>query len=155
MNSISAEVRKSEFVPSPHLQFVVDGQPLDQVLASVHPDRLLNGLVPTTLNWMEDADEQAEVWRRFTDLSERPHVVPLLCCPDDLDFSCAVVVVDAQLEANTIRWNQFGFDATPFHRLPGAIGSVVDWLPGIGPFVFSREDYESVVGTFAALRVSS
>ncbi len=148
MNTIQAVVGKSEFVPEPHLQFIVDGVSLDAILSAAHPDRNLGGMIPTTLNWLEKENEQKEVWSRFTDRRTRRLLIPIPCCPDDLDFSCAVVVVDARLEDNVVHWTRFGLDATPSVRLPTGIGSVADWLSDVGLFVFDRAGYDQMVSEF-------
>ena len=149
MSTLVAAVLASEFVPSPHLQFVVDGVSLDQLLAAANPEAHLNGLVPTTLGWLQSKAEQAEVWRRFRNMSVGRHVVPLLCCPDDLDFWGTVVVAEVSVTIDTVSWMQFGLDETPAKNLPQAIGSSVDWLPDVGPLVFRRDEYQSMIDAFS------
>lgn len=148
MNRIEAIVGESEFVHEPHLRFMIDGHPLDEILSAAFPQKKLGGLVPTTLNWLETQAEQDEVWKRFTETSIDKIVVPLLCCPDDLDFSCSIVVADVMFTPESVTWVQFGLDATPPQRLPHGIGENVEWLPGLGPFEFTRASYDMMVKTF-------
>jgi len=155
MNGIETIVGTSRFVSEPHLLFVIDGRSLDEIVSTEYPEKDLRGLVPTTLDWIHNEREQEEVWRRFSQLGVGRIVIPLLCCPDDLDFSCTIVVVDATFETDVVEWTRFGIDATPLLRLPSAIGSSVDWLPGVGPFTFSRDSYSNMVQTFEEHRVNS
>ena len=148
MNTIEAIVGNSEFVSEPHLMFVIDGVSLDKILSVAHPDKNLAGLIPTTLNWLENEKEQNEVWARFTNRKAERLLIPLLCCPDDLDFSCTIVVVDANFDNDTVHWLKFGIDATPSHRLPSAIGSTAHWLSGVGPYKFDRGAYDEMAQAF-------
>lgn len=151
MNTIEAVVSNSHFVDEPHLRFVIDGEPLAELLDRYLPGRNLKGLVPTTINWLENMSQQEEVWRRFANRKPGTEVVPILCCPDDLDFSCSLVVADALFDSNCVTWVQLGFDMTSFELWPSGIGSSVDWLPGIGPFKFEKEQYEVMAKTFEQL----
>jgi len=148
MNTIRAVLGKSRFVSEPHLLFTIDDVPLDKVLSDAHPEMDLLGLIPTTLDWLHDRGEQSVVWSRFLDRSANRAVIPILCCPDDLDFSCSLVVVEAKFEADSVHWLRFGIDKTSADRPPNAVGSSVDWLPNAAPFEFERRSYMRMVEAF-------
>lgn len=136
----------SKYVAEPHMTFSVDGIALDDLLFGWYSDERFLGLVPTTLNWMPDA-EQAVVWDRFLDRSAERQVVPILCCPDDLDFDCSVVVVDTRISDDVIEWRAFGFDQT-FDQKPDGIGSSVAWLPPETVLRFDRAEFDAVAARF-------
>jgi len=154
MNQIDIEAKlgRSRFVPDPHLLILVDGEPLDEILAGRFPDSNLEGLIPTTLNWLESTKEQAEVWRRFSRRDKDNVLIPIMCCPDDLDFSCTLIVVNAKFDTDNVRWLQFGFDTTSFDLLPHGVCGSVSWFDGVGPFVFDRGQYETMTQQFEQLR---
>ena len=152
MNQIETKLGHSKFVPESHLLIKIDGESLDAILSDRFPDSNLEGLVPTTLNWLQSAEEQDEVWRRFGQRKSGSVLIPILCCPDDLDFSCTLIVVDAKFDTDTVYWLQFGFDTTSFDHLPGGVCSSVDWFDGVGPFVFDRDQYETMARRFEQLK---
>lgn len=152
MNRIEVKLGNSKFVPDAHLLITIDGESLDTIVSNRFPGSNLEGLVPTTLNWLESTDEQDEVWRRFGKRQAGNVLVPILCCPDDLDFTCTLVVVDAKFDNDTVHWLQFGFDETSFDRLPVDVGSSVDWFDGVGPYVFERHQYETMARQFEQLK---
>lgn len=152
MNEINAKLGRSKFVPDRHLLLTIDDVPLDEILAHRFPELNLEGLIPTTLNWLDAVEEQNEVWRRFARREPGNVLIPLLCCPDDLDFSDTLIVVNAKFDHEHVHWLQFGFDATSFDRLPNGVASSVSWFDGVGPFVFSREQYEEMACRFEELR---
>lgn len=148
MNRISTVIASSEFVREPHMNFAIDGVVLDQFLEDWYPDRGFLGLIPTTLNWLMLEAEQAVVWERFLNRACEWSSVPILCCPDDLDFSCALVMVDARFAGSTVEWRAFGFDQTDFDILPQKVGSSVWWLPPRERLIFDRAEYDNVANEF-------
>ena len=122
----------------PHMNFVVDGMLLNELLDQWYPGNGIAGLVPTTLNWLSSATEQAIVWQRFLDRRPTPIIVPILCCPDDLDLNGALVVVESIVSNETVKWRSFGLDHTDFDSLPNGVGASVYW--------YKRYQYKDVVG---------
>jgi len=85
-------------------------------------------------------------------------VLPILLCPDDFDFFCSVIVVEVIDNGNTVIWNRFGSDITPFSsnetELPPCIGKDVEWFPNVAPLVFDRNEYISCLKAFGLLEAS-
>lgn len=148
VSTITTVISPSEYVAEPHMNFLVDGVPLDALLDGWYPNRQISGLIPTTLNWLHSDNEQAVVWNRFLDRTANRSIVPILCCPDDLDFSCVLVVADTRISAEHVEWRAFGFDTTPTGRLPDNIGATVDWLPRKDALCFDRAEFDAVASRF-------
>lgn len=144
VNRIEAIRTPSRYLPEPHLAIAVDGVPLDELLDAARPDLQLAGLVSSLLGWFHDEADCLVPWQRVLPAVGCSGYAPLLICPDDLDFSCSVVMAEVVGEAEVIRWDRLGFDAT--HR--GAVGSYIRWEPGLGPFRFSRREYEACLAAF-------
>lgn len=150
MQNISTITSPSKFVSEPHLRFAVDGVALDELLEDWYPNHGFHGLVPTTSNWLTSKVEQTVVWDRFLDRSSEWVSVPILCCPDDLDFSCSLAMVDARFSNDSVEWRAFGFDQTGFDLLPEEVGASVCWLPPKRPLIFARDEYGRVASEFQA-----
>ncbi|MFN0196902.1 MAG: hypothetical protein ACKVT0_09150 [Planctomycetaceae bacterium] len=144
MNRIEAIQAKSKFVPEPHLIITVDGMPLDELLDTASPDSNLSGLVSSLLGWFHNDEDGDIPWQRILPEVGCTGYAPVLICPDDLDYSCSVVMVEVVAEPDLIRWDRLGFDATR----NGAVGSCIRWLSGLGPYRFSRADYQRCLAAF-------
>ena len=125
----------------------IDEVPLSELLEKLEPDSEAAGLVPAWLDWMVDEREQAAVWERMMPPARGTVAVPVLVCPDDLDFSCSVVIADVEAEPDQIRWCRLGLDATGSDD-PDRVGERVHWFEGVPAFVFKRDDYEACVKAF-------
>lgn len=147
MNSIRADWFKSQFVSEPHLIIRVDGEPLDDFLGNLTTDEELRGLIPAWLYWLTNDTDQAVVWERMiTPLSGRVRV-PVLMCPDDLDFSCQLIIADLEATPEVIVWHRIGCDRTQSME-PGRVGEEVAWYESIPTLRFPRSDYETCVAAF-------
>lgn len=125
-----------------HLVIAVDGVPLDQLLHTVFPNDDFEGLVPTLLGWMSFLEQRTIAWERFLPPVGSTAIAPLLICPDDLDFGCTDLVAEVIAESDVIRWNRLGEDRSLGIGKDEDLGTEVEWLSGIGPFDFSRTEYE-------------
>ncbi|MBL8856003.1 MAG: hypothetical protein JNK57_18700 [Planctomycetaceae bacterium] len=148
MNSITACMQHTEFVCDPHLVIAIDGVPLDRMLSAACPHQNLNGLVPAMLDWIHDDRERQIVWQRILPAQATRAIAPVLICPDDLDLRCSVVVADVTSTADFVEWTQLGLDHSDPDEFPENIGTMVDWLGGVGPFTFERVEYQRMVDTF-------
>lgn len=146
MNRIEVIRALSRHVAEPHLAIVVDGVPLDELLDAARPGLRLAGLVPSLLGWFDREEDRPVPWQRILPEVGCTGYAPLLICPDDLDFTCSVVMAEVVAEPDAIRWDRLGLDATR----TGAVGSCVRWEPGLGSFRFARAEYEACL---ARLRV--
>ena len=146
MNQIAAIRTPSKFVSKPHLVIAIDGVPLDELLDAALPGRNLAGLVSSLLGWFDNEEDNAVPWQRILPKVGCTGYAPVLICPDDLDYSCSVVMAEVVAEPDVIRWDRLGFDFTE----KGAVGSCVHWQLGLGPYRFSRQEYEACLAAFRA-----
>lgn len=150
MSAISAAQRKSKYVDEEHLVLLVDGVPLDVMLArTMSDDGAIEGLVPTLLNWLSDENESSLVWSRALPLVGEHSRFPVLMCPDELDLSCTVVIAEVEASTSSITWHRLGLDAAGVDKsAPAQCGEIVNWFKGIGPYVFRRVEYEACLEEF-------
>ncbi len=130
---------------------LLDDEPLDSLLARLAGNDEIEGLVTTLDDCLSDLQERSIVWDRVLPDDGATEVAPMLVCPDDLDFSCTVVVVQIARRADLVRWQRFGFDRTD-SPAPEAVGRDVDWLAGVGPFEFSLEGYRGFLRSCRTLK---
>ncbi len=135
----------SEFATEPHLNLWIEGEPLQEWLHRQVPDAGLDGLVPAWLGWLVDEQEQMLVRERMWPRVGERQIVPLLVCPDDLDFSCTLVVAEVSSTEEAVIWERIGLDLT---GSPESGGDVRWW--GIGPVSFPRGEYLAAVESFQA-----
>lgn len=144
VNCIEAIRAPSRYVPEPHLAIAVDGVPLDELLDAARPDLQIAGLVSSLLGWFHDEADCLIPWQRILPPVGCTGYAPIFICPDDLDFSCSVLMVEVVAEPDAVRWDRFGYDVT--HH--GVVGSTIRWEANLGPFRFSRTHYEACLAAF-------
>ena len=140
-------MHQTRFASEPHLMILIDDVPLGELLERFAPDIQSADLVPAWLGWMIDDREQAVVWQRMVPLDQGKVRVPILICPDDLDFSCSLVVAELEAGPDRILWLRMGLDATESDE-PARVGEKVHWFEEMPVLVFRREDYEACVKAF-------
>lgn len=140
MNQIQVKNQASKYCQYPHLVICIDGIALDEILHKCYPDKDLIGLVPTLLDWLDDPKEQEIVWKRA--LHAEKQVLPILMCPDDLDFWCTIIVVEVEKTGDIVKWLRLGLDISSSDGLPDSIGTTVDWFSKMQPMSFNRQEYE-------------
>jgi hypothetical protein len=153
MNSICASLCRSKYALHEHLVIVVDGVPLDVLVASAFsPEQNIEGLVPTLLDWLDNSNERAIVWKRAIPTSGTRAYFPVLMCPDDCDFSCTIVIAEVETLDSQVHWHRLGIDDSDARCVdPASVGSEVKWATGLGPFVFDRDDYANCLARFQEL----
>ncbi len=149
MNMIHAAQHQTKFTSEPHLSIWIDDEPVNDYLDRLVPDIAAHDLVPTWLDWMIDDDEQEIVYSRMTPDAGSSSRVPILMCPDDLDFCCSVVIADVSSTEDAVVWRQVGLDTTQSND-PAQIGTEVSWFP-IPELRFKRDDYLKCVRAFERL----
>ena len=95
---IRAELLRSKYCPEPHLVITIDGMPLDQLIADSTENPDLLGFVPAWLDDLTDPAERAVVWDRIHQPIGTNIAVPVLMCPDDLDFWCTDILADTPFQ---------------------------------------------------------
>jgi hypothetical protein len=90
--SIKAELTTTEYVNDEHLMIFVDDIRFDKWLSNKLDNNQYLNLIPTWLGWLLNPNEQEDVWTKTRLCESEITILPILICPDDLDFSCTVVV---------------------------------------------------------------
>jgi len=145
MNSIKAELTTTEYVNGEHLMIFVDDIRLDKWLTIKLDNKNYIGLIPTWLGWLLNPSEQEYVWMTTELCKTKTTIVPILICPDDLDFSCTVVVCEIKYDGTSVQWARVGIDRTGF---PTYIGKDIDWLENVPSLHFLRKQYEVCINEF-------
>lgn len=145
LNFIKAELTTTEYVNGEHLMVFVDDVSLDKWLANKLDDKSYLGLIPTWLGWLINPKEQEYVWTTTKLCEAKTTIVPMLICPDDLDFSCTVVVCEVKYTDISVQWARMGIDRTGF---PNYIGRDIEWLENVPSLHFLRQQYEDCLNGF-------
>ena len=152
MNRIHAEISATRFATAPHLILMVDGVSLDVLVARVSAEKeSIIGLIPTLLPALGDEQERKAVWERIIPAPNATAYSPLLMCPDDLDFSCTLLIAETVAQEHKIIWQRFGWDQTSWRDLPTKVGTSVNWIENLGPLIFHREEYIKAIFRFREL----
>jgi len=69
---------------------------LDELLDAARPELQLAGRVPSLLGWFHNDDDRALPWCRIMPEIGCAGYVPLLICPDDLDYRCSVMMAEGR-----------------------------------------------------------
>ncbi|WP_367872175.1 hypothetical protein [Luteolibacter sp. Populi] len=147
---IRAAEYRSKFCDSPHLNLWVNGEPIQEWLHRQVPAGDLEGLVPAWLGWLnEDAEREIVRERMFPRVGET-QLVPLLVCPDDLDFSCTLVIAEVSATGEDVVWERLGLDRTRSPD-PSDVGTQVEWF-AIPSIRFPRAVYLECVKRFGELQ---
>lgn len=107
-------------------------------------------MVPAWLGWLVEEHEQALVRERMWPRVGERLIVPLLVCPDDLDFTCTLVVAEVSSTEDEVTWERVGLDVTD-PRKHAEPGGEVNWF-GIAPMHFPRGEYLAAVEGFRSIR---
>lgn len=138
---------RSKYVKEDHLLITVDGRALDELLDEKIPGREILGLVPAWLDWMEYELDRQETFRRLT-TSESDMVTPLLMCPDDLDFSCSLIVAETRIIGNEVMWQRVGVNRSEISGVPEELGRRVEWFDDLERMSFDLNEYGECVREF-------
>jgi hypothetical protein len=148
MVRISALTYQTKFASAAHPVMAIDSVSLDVWLSSkISQPEILN-LVPAQ-GWLYE-DEDLEIARRRLSphAEECSTIVPLLICPDDMDFWCTVVVAEQDATVDTVIWRRFGFTCDR----PGAqVGASVKWFENNVSVHFDRSEFEEAVAELRRL----
>ena len=146
MNKIEAVVCQSKYAKAPHLMIAVDGIPWDIWLSSAVQNDDYLGLVPA-ISSLDNNDERSIAWKRIYPPATGKHIAPILICPDDLDFSCTVVVAEISRQPGVVIWHRSGLDRTQTNHA-NDIGTNVQWFPEVGLLQFTEQEYTNCLEQF-------
>ena len=147
------------FKPFPIL--AIDGIPLNQWLDKntnimQEPDGIrIVSLVPAQ-GWLYDTDNELALSNAWQLLQPEPceygpisTVVPLLVCPDDLDLSCSVIMVEQVVTKTEVQWLRFGL---AYGQTQDVVTSVVWENPATAPVLsFNLQASEQAYNRLKAL----
>ncbi|RYY37310.1 MAG: hypothetical protein EOP46_03175 [Sphingobacteriaceae bacterium] len=148
MNEIATQIDKSDYEGYyDFLNIKIDGEFLDELLELKYPGEMYKGTIPTLLFAMEIDAESKIVWNRILPALNSKSICPILMCPDDLDFSCTIVVAEIECLEDIVRWNKMGLDITKDWQAE-SICSEVKWFDKLPPCEFSKIDYLAMIKAF-------
>lgn len=110
MNSICFKSYRSSYsaYPNPYLEIHIDGHPLDSYLDRYVPNFQVKGLVSPFDGWLINESDRVLLWQRVLPDENCRHVLPVLICPDDQDFTCTVIVTEIYSSGNSVFWKGLG-----------------------------------------------
>lgn len=148
MNSIQGLLDISDYEGYwDYINFFIDDYWLDEKLEELYPGNMYKGLIPTLVDGMMIKAEKSVVWSRILPANGETKVCPILMCPDDLDFSCTLIVAEIENADDVIKWKRIGLDTTKSWE-PEMVGSEVEWFDKISPMSFKSKDYLAMLSTF-------
>jgi len=158
MNTIEVKLDKSDFeIYNDFLNYQIDGYWLDEKLDELYPNKSYKGSAPTLQYWMAWNKERDIVWKRIFPTELNQAICPILMCPDDVDFSCTLIVAEIENCGDIVKWTRIGrentggyehqVDGTILHK-PEIVGSDVAWFDNIGPFEFDATEYGTMIQVF-------
>ncbi len=69
-------------------------------------------------------------------------IVPLLVCPDDVDLSCIVIVVEQVATETHVIWRRFGRDTKGLdEQSKNYNDDDIDWFGGVPNLMFEKENF--------------
>jgi hypothetical protein len=158
MNTIKAVIDKSDYqIYDDFLNIQIDNKFLDELLDELYPEKSYRGLIPTLLP-MGKEEEDRIIWERILPNNGYITLCPILMCPDDIDFSCTIIIAEIENKNDKIiLWNKIGLNKTDiyhkkffrkFKYRPEKIGQKVEWFNKIVTLIFSKNEYENMVKAF-------
>jgi hypothetical protein len=145
---IAATLYKTQYASNAHPVLTIDGLSLDVWLnqESSEPEAL--DLVPAQ-GWSINEQDLVLAWRRLRPREEDcTTIVPLLICPDDLDFNCTVVVAEQETCGSSVVWRRFGFS---LHSLGDQFGSSVRWFDKSPSATFDANQFNCAISELKRL----
>ncbi|MFC2994425.1 hypothetical protein ACFODO_03900 [Acinetobacter sichuanensis] len=136
---------KGELKPFPILE--IDDLPLNQWMDRLDLNILSNELSGLSLvpaqGWLMDEHENKIAWEllKTTGNEECSTIVPLLICPDELDYTCTVVVVEQIQKDTQVIWNRFGLGLNAI----GGVVTAVRWITGESILEFNRDEFDNSI----------
>lgn len=151
MNHISARMHLSRCAHAPHPVLFIDDTPLEQWIKGIVSDAdgvdSSDGLVPAQ-GWLADDRDLERAWNLLRPRAPRSSTItPILICPDDMDMSCTVAVVEQVAGDQLISWIRAG-RALDVDR---GIVTSVGWTEPFQTATFSREEFSNAVSELSRL----
>lgn len=113
MNTIDAGMHRSRCAKAPHPVLLIDGTPLEMwakgiISSDAFGTDSTDTLVPAQ-GWLIDESDLQNAWYLLEPKDQNSStIVPVLICPDDMDMSCTVAVVEQQVDTQKVSWLRIG-----------------------------------------------
>jgi len=146
MNTIDAGMHRSRCAKAPHPVLLIDGTPLEMWAKGIISSDALgtdstDTLVPAQ-GWLIDESDLQNAWYLLEPKDQNSStIVPVLICPDDMDMSCTVAVVEQQVDTQKVSWLRSG-RATDVRN--GSVVSV-EWEMPSQKAVFDKAAFRAAV----------
>lgn len=150
MNSIAAVPDTDDYAPhGKFLNIQIDGEFIDELLDRLNPGREFKGLI-SILSYELDRDIYTNVVTdRILPGVGQTSICPVVICPDDLDFSCSLLVAEIKNTGTEVIWERIGVDKTKdAFSEPDRVGEKVEWLEEPKRLRFEIEKYEEILEAF-------
>ena len=148
MNKLSVITVQNKWRPEVfYSTFAIDGIAINEWLAQYtdHQCQLLdefnNGDLCIALD-LYDRTETETVWQ-YLGLPENRSVtyVPILTCPDDVDLTCTVRVVEQRYDEKFVYWKRFG---ALLGDLENQNPEIAEWFTSVPKVIFERDNFMEV-----------
>ena len=149
MNNLSNTVKFNPFTKMKYLCLEIDGTNIGELIDKHLGKAKYYDLVPTFLDWLTDTDSINLVWKRAFPKNGESFNAPILMCSEDIDLWCDLIIAKVKFENYCYIWEDIGIEDGSSPELED-LGSEVIWL-NIGPFVFSKENYTSVLNEYKVI----
>lgn len=110
-------------------------------------DHHFDGLCPA---WTKGLDYLGDVRFVWSLQKLNQAIMPIYLCPDDLDFSCIVIVIEVEKNKDFVSWNRAGYVIHPDYNLRDEINSGIANLES-----YSEKDWEKYGDNIALAEVNS
>ena len=150
MNTIDAAMHKSRQATRPHPVLLVDGVPLEMWIQGITDDlgQDISGTLVPAQGWLIDEHDLDNAWYLLAPKNDMSStIVPILVCPDDMNMTCTVAVVEQQVDADTVSWVRVG---KAVDVLNGVVASVKWRIPN-QKAVFPKADFRAAVAELRRL----
>ncbi|WP_010248549.1 hypothetical protein [Acetivibrio cellulolyticus] len=107
MNKLDVKKTTNDF-GFEYLGIFIDDIPLDIYLFEVTSIEMLKGLMPAWFVELNSISEQEYVSECLSVESTDGVVIPILLCPEDMDFLCTVIVVKVRYTEESVIWDKVG-----------------------------------------------
>lgn len=107
MNTILLKKISTEY-SNEHLGIFINNILLDKYLYDITNEKLFKGLISAWYNELYNKNEENYIKKILQLETVEGLNIPILLCPDDLDFSCTIIVAKIKYQENTVVWEKVG-----------------------------------------------
>ncbi len=131
------------------LSIVINDKPIDILLSESTGDTYLVGLYPAWGNALIWKNESKLIWE-LLDKTEGTHNIPILLCPDDLDFSCTIILTKVTIENQIVYLEKIGRVSNENYNFNEEVKSGI-----LNTNTWSVDDWQKYGSTIAGYKVGN